>query len=92
MSRYRVTTTRTEVHIVDAHSEAEASATAITLSEARARPAYALGSTAEAEFYADTKPVCEHIFRLVTLGTDGDTPGYRCERCGSTDPEGDQAR
>ncbi len=55
MSRYRVTTTRTEVHIVDAHSEAEASATAITLSEARARPAYALGSTAEAEFYADVQ-------------------------------------
>jgi hypothetical protein len=34
-----------------------------------------------------------HIYRLIELGPDGTDEGatYRCEDCGSTDPEGDSA-
>jgi len=35
-----------------------------------------------------------HVYRLISLGPEGTDEGaeYRCEGCGSTDPEGDSAR
>lgn len=52
----------------------------------------AVEARAAVEALDDPFQTCEyghHIYRLVSVGEAPEEDGYHCERCGSTDPEGD---